>query len=103
MLFYSERQVVRNAVNPQIAALAQKLCQMEEKLELLFATQRAQRAFAVRERAVRFEECLLQRYRQIRTRLARCLRNTLPLLEVRRLRRRRKLPRGTRGTARRVA
>lgn len=69
-------------MNPQIAALVQKLRQMEAELELLFATQRAQLAFTVHERAVRFEERVLQGHRQIRTRLARYLRNTRPLLVV---------------------
>jgi hypothetical protein len=63
MLFHSELQVGRNTMNPQIAALVQKLRQMEEELELLFATQRAQLAFTVHERAVRFEERVLRGHR----------------------------------------
>lgn len=69
-------------MNPQIAALLQRLRQTEAELELLFATQRAQLACTVHERAMRFEGRVLQRHRQVWTRLASYLRNTRPLRAI---------------------
>lgn len=66
-------------MNPRIAALGHEIRRLEEELEVEFARRRTEFAYTVRDRAVRFEERVLQRHKDLRRGMLRYVLSARPV------------------------
>jgi hypothetical protein len=69
-------------MNQHIAAIAERINQLESELESEFAKRRAQLAYTVKGRAVRFEQQVLRRHRDLKIPLSRYVLGARPLLVI---------------------
>lgn len=67
-------------MNQRIAGIIGRIHQLESELEVEFARRRLELAFTVKGRAVQFEERVLRRHRELKTRLSRYILRARPLL-----------------------
>jgi hypothetical protein len=67
-------------MNQRIAGIIERMHQLESELEVEFARRRMELAFTVKGRAVQFEERVLKRHRELKTRLSRYILGARPLL-----------------------
>jgi hypothetical protein len=66
-------------MNPRIAAIVHEIQRLEDELETEFARRRLEFAFTVRDRAVRFEEHVLKRHRELKRKLLHYILGARPL------------------------
>jgi hypothetical protein len=69
-------------LNPRVAELAETIRRLDAELELELAKRRSEFAFTLRGRAVKFEEHILRRHRQMKIGLARYILGSRPLLVI---------------------
>jgi len=69
-------------MNERIAGIAERIHQLESELESEFARRRAELAFTVKGRAVRFEQQVLRRHRDLKIPLSRYILGARPLLLI---------------------
>jgi hypothetical protein len=67
-------------MNQRIADIGEQIRRLESELEAEFARRRMELAFTVKDRVVRFEEHVLKRHRELKTRLSRYVLGARPLL-----------------------
>jgi hypothetical protein len=67
-------------MNPRIAAIIGNNHELESALAAEFAKRRAELAYTVKGRVIRFEQPMLRRHRELKTRLSRYLLGARPLL-----------------------
>jgi hypothetical protein len=67
-------------MNQRIAGIVAQIHALESDLEVEFARRRTELAFTVRKGVVRFEEHVLKRHRELKTRLSRYILGARPLL-----------------------
>jgi hypothetical protein len=69
-------------MNASVADLTQKICVLEEELEVQVALARAELHVRIEDGKVEFEEAILRRHRELKTRLLRYLAGARPLIVV---------------------
>jgi hypothetical protein len=69
-------------LNPRVAELVETIRRLDAELELELAKRRSEFAFTLRGRAVKFEEHILRRHRQMKIGLARYILGSRPLLVI---------------------
>jgi hypothetical protein len=67
-------------MNQRIASIVDPIHQLESELEVEFARRRMELAFTVKGRVVQFEEHVLKRHRELKTRLSHYILGARPLL-----------------------
>ena len=67
-------------VNTKIAEITDRIRQLEAELEVEFARRRVEFSFAVRGRVVQFEERVLKRHKELKSKLSRYVLGARPLL-----------------------
>jgi hypothetical protein len=69
-------------MNSRIAAILYEMRRLDDELEMEFARKRLEFAFTVRDRAVRFEEHVLKRHKELKSRLSRYVLGARPLFVI---------------------
>jgi hypothetical protein len=67
-------------MNQRIAGIVAQIHNLESELEVEYARRRMELAYTVKDRVVRFEERVLKRHRELKTRLSRYILGARPLL-----------------------